>query len=55
MISRPEMYRRRAVECLEQAELAKNKSVKDTFLELATHWNELADRVEIEDAENRSA
>jgi hypothetical protein len=52
MASRTEMYRRRAVECIEQAELAKNRSVRQTFLELASHWNELADRTEIEDAED---
>jgi transposase len=54
MASRVDMFRRRAAECVEQAQLAATDSAKQTFLELARHWTELADRVEAMDREIHS-
>jgi hypothetical protein len=48
MASRATMYRGRAADCLAMAESARNRASKETYLELATQWARLADRLEDE-------
>jgi len=50
LISRSETYRRRADECLAQADATPNATTKRTFLQLATQWVALADRLVDEEA-----
>ncbi len=46
MTSRPEQFRLDAMRCRIAAELAKDAKLKETYLDLARGWRELADQVE---------
>jgi predicted nuclease with TOPRIM domain len=46
MTERTEQFRRKALECEQQADAAPDERLADEYLTLAKQWRELADQVE---------
>ncbi len=54
MESRPELYRRRSLECLQAAQRVVDPKAKASFLELAERWRELAEQADDLEQEQRN-
>jgi hypothetical protein len=53
-VDRPEQFRRKAEECLEEAELSQDETLKSRMLGLADEWLKLAARTAMEKDHNHT-